>query len=46
MKTCLKLLGKLENDRVRPPIGPLDGAEREMLREALRQSGLLLPKAS
>ena len=46
LKTCLNLLGKLENDRVRPPIGPLDGAEREMLREALRQSGLLLPKAS
>ena len=46
LKTCLKLLGKLENDRVRPPIGPLDGAEREMLREALELSGLLLPKAS
>ena len=46
LKTCLKLLGKLENDRVRPPIGPLDGTERQMLREALELSGLLLPKAS
>ena len=46
LKTCLNLLGKLENDRVRPPIGPLDDAEREMLREALEQSGLLLRKAS
>ena len=46
LKTCLKLLGKLENDRVRAPIGPLDGAERQMLREALELSGLLLPKAS
>ena len=46
LKTCLKLLGKLENDRMRPPIGPLDGAERRMLREALELSGLLLAKAS
>ena len=46
LKTCLNLLGRLENDRVRPPIGPLDAAERGMLREAMEQSGLLLPKAS
>ena len=46
LKTCLKMLGKLENDRVRPPIGPLDETERTMLREALERSGLLLPKAS
>ena len=46
LKTCLEMLGKLESDRVRPPIGPLDEAERAMLREALERSGLLLPKAS
>ena len=46
LKTCLKLLGKLENDRVRPPAGPLDDAEREMLHAALERSGLLPPKVS
>ena len=27
LKTCLKLLGRLEDDRVRPPMGPLDEDE-------------------
>jgi 4-hydroxy-tetrahydrodipicolinate synthase len=41
IKTCLRILGRLEHDRVRPPIGPLDQAETDRLRGALRQAKLL-----
>ena len=40
LKACLKLLGRLENDRVRPPIGPLADDEVEMLKGALAAVGL------
>ena len=40
LKTCLKLLGRLENDRVRPPIGPLAEDEVEALRGVLAEAGL------
>ena len=41
LKTCLRLLGRLENDRVRPPIGPLPEPEVAILKKALRQVNLL-----
>lgn len=41
LKTCLKLLGRLEDDRVRPPHGPLDEAEVDDLRRALAAAKLL-----
>lgn len=41
LKTCLKLLGKLDNDLVRPPIGPLPAEEVTMLRSVLETTGLL-----
>jgi 4-hydroxy-tetrahydrodipicolinate synthase len=41
IKVCLKILGRLDNDAARPPIGSLDDGERAMLNEALRQSGLV-----
>ena len=41
LKTCLKLLGRIENDRMRPPIGPLPASEVDMLKKALRQVNLL-----
>jgi 4-hydroxy-tetrahydrodipicolinate synthase len=41
LKTCLKLLGKLENDLVRPPIGPLPAEEVTMLCSVLETTGLL-----
>jgi 4-hydroxy-tetrahydrodipicolinate synthase len=40
LKTCLKLLGKLEHDTMRLPIGPLPPDEVAMLRAALIGSGL------
>jgi 4-hydroxy-tetrahydrodipicolinate synthase len=41
LKTCLKLLGKLDNDLVRPPIGPLPAEEVTMLCSVLETTGLL-----
>ncbi len=41
LKTCLKLLGRLKDDRVRPPIGPLPAEEVTMLRSVLGAAGLL-----
>jgi 4-hydroxy-tetrahydrodipicolinate synthase len=41
LKTCLKLLGRLEDDRVRPPHGPLDQVEVDELRRALAAANLL-----
>jgi len=41
LKTCLKLLGRLESDRVRPPIGPLAEAEVTILARTLAAAGLL-----
>ncbi|ETX06526.1 MAG: dihydrodipicolinate synthetase [Candidatus Entotheonella gemina] len=41
LKTCLKLLERLDDDRVRPPMGPLDAGEVNALSEALVAAGLL-----
>jgi 4-hydroxy-tetrahydrodipicolinate synthase len=41
LKTCLKLLGKIECDAMRLPIGPLSEGEVANLRLALSESGLL-----
>jgi 4-hydroxy-tetrahydrodipicolinate synthase len=41
LKACLGMLGRLEHDTVRPPIGPLGPVERERLRQALREVKLL-----
>jgi 4-hydroxy-tetrahydrodipicolinate synthase len=41
LKACLRMLGRLEHDFVRPPIGPLDRTERTRLRRALREVKLL-----
>ena len=40
LKTCLKLIGVLESDRVRPPLGKLDIDEVKALQKALGQAGL------
>ena len=40
LKTCLKLIGVLESDRVRPPLGELDIDEVKALQKALDQAGL------
>lgn len=40
LKTCLKLLGRLDCDAVRPPIGALPPADVDALRAALTQAGL------
>lgn len=39
LKTCLRLLGRLDDDTVRAPLSPVRGAELDMLRAALRQAG-------
>ena len=39
LKTCLKLLGRLANDTMRAPMGPLPEREVAMLRQALRDAG-------
>lgn len=41
LKTCLKLLGRLENDIARPPIQPLPSEEITELRDALRHAKAL-----
>jgi len=40
LKTCLKLLGRLDCDAVRPPVGPLSEAEITRLRQALVVAGI------
>lgn len=40
LKTCLKLLGRLANDAVRPPIGSLPAHEIVMLEQALQAAQL------
>ncbi|MDG2077300.1 MAG: dihydrodipicolinate synthase family protein, partial [Arenicellales bacterium] len=40
LKTCLKLIGVLASDRVRPPLGELDIDEVKALQNALDQAGL------
>lgn len=40
LKTCLKLLGRLEHDTARPPIQPLPADEIAALRAALKVAGL------
>ena len=39
LKTCLRLLGRLDDDTVRAPLSPVRGAELDMLKAALRQAG-------
>ncbi len=46
LKTCLKLLGRLDCDAVRPPIGPLPDSEVAMLRQALAEAELLPAQAA
>lgn len=41
LKACLKLLGRLPCDAVRPPLGRLDERETARLRDALATAGLL-----
>jgi len=41
LKTCLRLLGRLERDLVRPPIAPLENSEVERLRRMLQAVRLL-----
>ena len=41
MKYALKKLGRLKHDFVRPPLRPLDAADRSRIDQALVQSGLL-----
>lgn len=40
-KHALKLLDVIPDDRVRPPLPPLEDAEKARVRDALRQAGLL-----
>jgi 4-hydroxy-tetrahydrodipicolinate synthase len=46
LKVCLRLLGQLEHDALRPPIGPLGADEVAMLRAALVEARLLDAKAA
>jgi 4-hydroxy-tetrahydrodipicolinate synthase len=41
LKACLRLLGRLRHDAVRPPVGPLEPEEVNLLRDALRAAKLL-----
>ena len=41
LKTCMQIAGLLPDDRVIPPYGPLDAAERNTLTAALRAAGVL-----
>ncbi len=41
LKACLRMLGRLEHDTVRPPLGSLDRGELLRLRQVLRQLKLL-----
>ena len=41
LKEALVMLGILENSEMRPPILPLDEAEKEMVRELLKEVGML-----
>jgi 4-hydroxy-tetrahydrodipicolinate synthase len=40
LKTCLKLLGHIPSDAMRPPMGPLPDGEVATLAQALRAAGL------
>jgi dihydrodipicolinate synthase/N-acetylneuraminate lyase len=42
-KEALKMLGILENTTVRPPLLPISETERETIRQALQNAGLLSP---
>lgn len=44
-KEALKMLGVIESAAVRPPLLPLDEAERAAVQRALERAGLLAPKA-
>lgn len=46
LKTCLKLLGRLGNDVVRPPQPPCDARENAALSAALRAAGVEVPAAA
>ena len=41
LKVCLRLLGQLDHDGLRPPIGPLGTEEVAMLQAALDEARLL-----
>jgi len=40
IKWCLVELGRISDAAVRPPVGPVTGAEAALLRQALRACGL------
>jgi 4-hydroxy-tetrahydrodipicolinate synthase len=40
LKTCLKLLGRIPRDTMRPPMGPLAASEVAMLERALADAGV------
>ncbi len=40
LKSCLKLLGHIPSDAMRPPMGPLPDSEIAMLAQALKAAGL------
>ena len=40
LKACLKILGRLKSDAMRPPMGPLAASEIALLRQALTDAGL------
>ena len=43
MKEALVMLGRIDHAVVRPPLVPIGAAERERIRSALQDSGLLVP---
>ena len=43
MKEALVLLGRIDKAVVRPPLKGISNQEREQIRSALLQAGLLLP---
>ena len=46
LKTCLKLLGHIPSDAMRPPMGPLPDGEVAMLAQALKAVGLTTTEES
>jgi 4-hydroxy-tetrahydrodipicolinate synthase len=46
MKRCLHLLGRIPHYAVRPPLVPVNAAETDRLRKALRQAGLTAREAA
>lgn len=45
LKACLRMLGRIPGETVRPPLVPLDGVEHARLAAALRHAGVLPPRS-